>query len=958
MAICAPSRARLLRAALLVSTALAAFASLPASAKVGVTSGADGDPLGKPPNENERVLRIGIDVQANELITTNAKDRAHLVFLDGSALTVGPNARLTIDKFVFDPSTGNGELAVNASVGVLRFVGGKISKKGNVTVTTPSSTIGIRGGIVLVAVTQVKTTADFLFGTSMTSTAAGITQTAIRPGSQIITNLGGPPSSPTLMKAGSLNAALGQLEGSSSSSGSGGSGSGGGGGGNADQKAQSSGFSNSNSGQSPGTVVNVTPNLPPNTSNNALTNAVNNSTAAASLTSVTLANPPQKQTASSTPTPSPTSTPSPTPSPSPSPSPTPQPPPPIVVVTNGRFLQDPPYVPTTVNAHKLTAKPNPANNQPLMPTGLVNTALDGSQTVTLTLQNASIPPQVFQLPWIPGKLFSFTASTPLGNVNGVGVVDPQGQFFAYSMNGANNLKFGVFGGEPTLAANFPKSTAGQSPAASAGTAHPPTIGAQQLINAATPGNIPFTPDSVGGDAQLQAAAKTSPLYTVYGEKPSQSKSLQVTISIAGTGASQKSYMGVFIANYGVIPGATSADGSLYSTGTYAGSYRLGADQGAGSLRSTEATAPTGQGQGTAIYGSTGQYMVYVPDRIVQRTGRDDTGATQAKLGREPQPAQRVNGVSINQTANGTQYSYYPVTIAAPATSDQVNPNVGQNRTAQTQMGYVAGLVETSKGRVFVPDVLVAKPSDVRITTDPATNQALARVVLRGYDGSVFDPNLVLKLGGGSNQFGPTSAFIDNNTYAMTSNGHSTLHLGEHSYKVQNAMLASANTASVQLPNMSSCTCAYLTWGWWSASAKAKNGDIAGVNLGTYVAGTLTTAIQMPPNGQATYNGSMVGNVNNAGNSYIAGGNYSMSYDYGKRDGQTLLTFDKMNYKGSVSSPANGPGTNFSGGFNNGPNSGTMKGSFYGPGAANQGGSFSIGTNNTPYKASGSFMGQK
>ena len=74
------------------------------------------------------MLRIGIDVQANELITTSANDRAHLVFLDGTSLTVGPNARLTIDKFVFDPNTKKGELAINASKGVLRLVGGKISK--------------------------------------------------------------------------------------------------------------------------------------------------------------------------------------------------------------------------------------------------------------------------------------------------------------------------------------------------------------------------------------------------------------------------------------------------------------------------------------------------------------------------------------------------------------------------------------------------------------------------------------------------------------------------------------------------------------------------------------------------------------------------------------------------------------------------------------------------------------
>ena len=92
--------ASILRATLLATTALGLLGSGTALARVGVTSATDGDPLGKPPAEAERVLRIGIDVQANEVIRTGANDRAHLVFLDGTALTVGPNAQLTIDKFV------------------------------------------------------------------------------------------------------------------------------------------------------------------------------------------------------------------------------------------------------------------------------------------------------------------------------------------------------------------------------------------------------------------------------------------------------------------------------------------------------------------------------------------------------------------------------------------------------------------------------------------------------------------------------------------------------------------------------------------------------------------------------------------------------------------------------------------------------------------------------------------
>ena len=902
---------RVLRTMLLATTSMVAFAHLPAYGKVGVTSAAQGDPLGKPPNQTERILRIGVDVQADEVVTTHANDRAHLVFLDGSALTVGPNARVTIDKFVYDPNSGNGELAINASVGVLRFVGGRISKKHPVTITTPSSTIGIRGAIAIFTVTKVQTVADFMFGTSMSMTAGGVTQIATRPGSQIISNLGRPLGGPTLLKPGSLNAALGQLEGTSSSGGK-----------SADQKVQSSGFSNSNSGQNPNAQkVNLPQNLPPNTNNNTLTNAVSNTTLATQPSDSTLQNPPAGSPATQ----------------------------PQIIVTQGRFLRDLPYKPETFNPQTLTAQPNPANNQALKPTG---TVLD--QTATLTIQNGD----TLQVPWLPGQIFQFTGATPFGEANAVGFVDQAGQFFAYSFTEVNGQRqFEVFGGTPTAATSFPRSTAGQ----------PPTVGAHQLVNLANPGNIPFAPNSVGGDAQVKAAASTSPLYTIYGQQPSQSKSLQVTVSIAGGGASQKSYMGAFIANYGVNP----AGNSLYSTGTYAGSYRLGAGQFTGRLASTAATAATGQGEGTAIYGDTGQYMVYTPDRIVPQGTSPGGGSyvARASTGGSTSDVQRIAGAALNEPFNGPGTTYYPVTAAAPASPEQINPTVGQNRTAQTLSGYVGGLVDTQTRGIastVVPSVLAAQPTDVRISTDPTTSQALGKLLLRGYDGSLFSPaELTLQLGGGSNRLGPTSAFIDNNTYAMTSNRRSTLRIGERTYKVEsNTVLASANSAPVHLPDMGSCTCAYLTWGWWSTRSTVQEGPLAttlgSVNLGAYVAGTLTTAVQMPQTGNATYNGLMVGNVNNAGSSYVAGGNYTMNYDFGKRTGVIpQMTFDNSSYHslGNISA-TNSSGTSFAGAFAGGGGRGVINGSFYGPGAANQGGAFSIGTNSSAYKASGIFAGQR
>src|SRR6266542_2848400 len=219
--------------------AIVGLAIAPSHARVGVTSQTDGDPLGRPPAAAERVLRVGIDIQANEVITTKADDRAHIVFLDGTSLTVAPNARLVIDKFVYDATAKKGDLAISASKGVFRLVGGKVSKTTPMVVTTPSATVGIRGGIGLIVVDADETRVFFLFGQSMTVSANGRTEMATRAGSQIITRLGGLPGAPALASSAELAPVLAAFEpqgGSKSDA--------------PDRKAKESGFSERNSGKS------------------------------------------------------------------------------------------------------------------------------------------------------------------------------------------------------------------------------------------------------------------------------------------------------------------------------------------------------------------------------------------------------------------------------------------------------------------------------------------------------------------------------------------------------------------------------------------------------------------------------------------------------------------------------------------------------------------------------------
>ena len=202
-----------LRALFIGAAVSALFSAAQAQSRVGVTQSIQNNPVGKPPSGVDRVLRVGTDVQANEIISTAADDRAHVVFLDGTTLTIGPSSSMTIDKFVYDPATQKGELAVNATKGIFRVIGGRISKTSDITVSTPSSTIGIRGGIMIVGVEATQTTSIFVFGNSMTVTANGATQTVTQPGLQVTTLAGSPPGAPTIVVQGSLSAALGNLAG-------------------------------------------------------------------------------------------------------------------------------------------------------------------------------------------------------------------------------------------------------------------------------------------------------------------------------------------------------------------------------------------------------------------------------------------------------------------------------------------------------------------------------------------------------------------------------------------------------------------------------------------------------------------------------------------------------------------------------------------------------------------------
>ena len=80
-------------------------------------------------------------------LTTGPASMAQLLLLDQTTFSVGANARMRIDRFVYDPDRGASAVSASVVTGAFRFMSGKAlhANPGQSSIHTPVATIGIRG---------------------------------------------------------------------------------------------------------------------------------------------------------------------------------------------------------------------------------------------------------------------------------------------------------------------------------------------------------------------------------------------------------------------------------------------------------------------------------------------------------------------------------------------------------------------------------------------------------------------------------------------------------------------------------------------------------------------------------------------------------------------------------------------------------------------------------------------
>ena len=157
-------------AAVTLSAGLAVSASAYADT-VGTAGAVNTTSSGTPPGGGARVIEIGTQVVENEKIQTTATGSVQVLFIDKTTLNVGPNSTLVIDRFVYNPATTRGQLALSLGKGVLRVVGGAATHSEGATIRTPVAAIGLRGGIAIISHSGAKGTEAILgFGRMSVST--------------------------------------------------------------------------------------------------------------------------------------------------------------------------------------------------------------------------------------------------------------------------------------------------------------------------------------------------------------------------------------------------------------------------------------------------------------------------------------------------------------------------------------------------------------------------------------------------------------------------------------------------------------------------------------------------------------------------------------------------------------------------------------------------------------------
>lgn len=125
-------------------------------------------------DKNSYPLRVRDDIYLNDVVQTSSNSTLGITFNDATTFNLSASSKITIDNYVYEDGGKQNSGIFDIGKGTVAFVAAAVAKTGDMKITTPTATLGIRGTTGVVD--------DRTSGTRLGALTQGASGFAIRPG--------------------------------------------------------------------------------------------------------------------------------------------------------------------------------------------------------------------------------------------------------------------------------------------------------------------------------------------------------------------------------------------------------------------------------------------------------------------------------------------------------------------------------------------------------------------------------------------------------------------------------------------------------------------------------------------------------------------------------------------------------------------------------------------------------
>ena len=105
-------------------------------------------------NNTATPLKLQDDIFQNDVLQTSANSTLGVTFNDATTFNLTANARITVDSYIYEDGGKQNGALFDIAKGTVAFVAAEVAHTGDMRISTPTATLGIRGTTGLVEVPQ------------------------------------------------------------------------------------------------------------------------------------------------------------------------------------------------------------------------------------------------------------------------------------------------------------------------------------------------------------------------------------------------------------------------------------------------------------------------------------------------------------------------------------------------------------------------------------------------------------------------------------------------------------------------------------------------------------------------------------------------------------------------------------------------------------------------------------